>query len=116
MLELTYHDEQYMATRNSYPYKDALKSVAPWPDILFDGELRVWLVNWRCWHRLVEVMGEVLCASPDFWLCFPEVPPVTVYKPRRRSKRQLMAEKRVQQEAASQVGKAIVENGKELKW
>lgn len=108
MLELIYHNAQYMSTRNSFAYKDALKSIAPWPDVLFDGELRVWLVDWRCFDKLAETLGNELCATPDFWLACPlpaEPQPVRV---RRRSKAQVMAQKRQDAQAAGRFGAAIV--------
>lgn len=107
MLELTYHNAKYMGTRNAFPYKDALKQIAPWPDVLFDGELRVWLVDWRCFDKLAEVLGSELCGAPNFWLHFPDVMPTTTHT-RRRSKREIMAQKAQDNAAAGKWGNAIV--------
>ena len=108
MITISHHSERYIALRNCYEHRDAIKALADYPDVLWHKEGGAWLVDNRMFDQLAEVLGPWLApASVSFWMEFtPYEPPA---KPVRRSKQQIMAEKRQQQAAAGRFGRVIVE-------
>jgi hypothetical protein len=108
MIHLTHHDARYLALRNCYAHKDAIKMLADYPDVRWDKASGAWLVDNRLYDALADVLGKWLCAAPDFWCDFHtyEPPPA---QPRRKSRRQYMAQKREEQAAAGRFGRVIVE-------
>jgi hypothetical protein len=113
MITLSHHDARYLALRNCYAHKDAIKMLADYPDVRWHKASGAWLVDNRLYDALADVLGKWLCAMPDFWLEFEEyVPPPG--QPRRKSRRQYMAQKREEQAAAGRFGRVIVEMGH--KW
>jgi hypothetical protein len=106
MITLSHHSPRYIALRNCYQHRYAIKALADYPDVIWDKESGAWLVDNRLWVELALALGPWFAAAPvEFWLEF------TVYVPpaRRRTKQQIMAEKRQQQAAAGRFGRVIVE-------
>jgi len=109
MITLTLFDDTHIALRNSYQHKDAIKALAPRPDVQWSAEARAWLVHVGLLGKLYEALGAYIApASPSFWLACPLPTPIVAHKARRTT-RQIMAEKRQQQAAAGQFGRALVE-------
>jgi hypothetical protein len=108
MIIISHHDARYLALRNCYQHKDAIKMLGEKPDVRWHAESRAWLVDNRLYDALADVLGKWLCATPEFWCDFHtyEPPPA---KPRRRTKREYMAQKREEQAAAGHFGRVIVE-------
>ena len=116
MITLALHSETHIALRNSYQHKDAIKALAPRPDVQWSAEARAWLVHVGLLGKLYETLGDSIApASPDFWLACPLPTPIVAHKA-RRSKQQIMIEKRINKEAASVVGSAIVGNKEGMRW
>jgi len=108
MITISHHSERYIALRNCYEHRDAIKALADYPDVRWDKAAGAWLVDNRMFDQLAEVLGPWLApASVSFWMEFTpyEPPPVQ----RRRTTRQIMADKRQEQAAAAKWGAAIVE-------
>jgi len=115
MITVSHHDARYIALRGAYEHKAAIKSLSDYPDVLWDGETKAWLVDNRLWDDLAQLLGPWIAPAPvAFWMDFTpyEEPPVQ----RRRTKQQVMADKRKAQEAASEVGRAIVGNKERMRW
>lgn len=108
MIYITQHDARYLALRNCYEHRDAIKMLADYPDVRWHAESKAWLVDSRLWDDLALAVGKWLTGTPDFWCTFSIYAP-TPAAPKRRTKQQIMAEKREQQAAASRFGRAIVE-------
>ena len=112
MILIEHHDARYLAVHAEYRHKDAIKLLADYPDVCWSPEARCWLVDNRLWDELVLALGPWIAPLPvEFWMTFtPYEPPPTT--PRRRSTREIMAEKQVEHAAAAKWGQAIVEMGK----
>ena len=109
MITVSHHDARYIALRGAYDHKAAIKSLSDYPDVLWDGEAKAWLVDNRLWDDLAQLLGPWIAPAPvSFWMDFTPYTPEPVQR-RRRTKQQIMAQKRVEQEAAGKWGKAIVE-------
>ncbi len=112
MITLALHSDTHIALRNSYQHKDAIKSLASYPDVQWGPEAKAWLLDVALLPKLYETLGDSIApASPSFWLACPLPTPIVAHKARRTT-RQIMAEKRQQQAAASKWGTAILEMGK----
>lgn len=109
MIELRHHDPQYIALRNCYQHRAAIKALGDYPDVQWHPATQAWLVDNRLWDDLVAVLGKWFGPAPvSFWMEFtPYTPPAST--PRRRSKRQIMTQKRIEQQAASRYGQAYVD-------
>ncbi len=109
MITLALHNETHIALRNSYAHKDAIKSLASYPDVQWSADAGAWLLHVGLLFKLYETLGVYIApAAPSFWMQCPLPAPIVV-QPRRRTKREIMAQKRQQQEAAGKFGRAIVE-------
>jgi len=109
MITLALHSETHIALRNSYAHKDAIKSLASYPDVQWGPEAKAWLLDVALLLKLYETLGDSIApASPSFWMQCPLPTPIVAHKARRTT-RQIMAEKRQQQEAAGKFGRAIVD-------
>lgn len=109
MITLSLHDETHIALRNCYAERDAIKALAPYPDVQFCAEARAWLVHVALLDKLYFYLGDAIApASPSFWLVCPLYAPQPAAA-RRRTKQQIMADKKQQQAAAGRFGAAIVE-------
>ena len=114
MITLALFDDTHVALRNAWPHKDAIKQLAAYPDVQWNGEAKAWLIDVGLLDKLYTYLGDAIApASVAFW-CECPLPTQATY--RRRSKQQIMADKRIKQQAAAQVGRAIVESREGLKW
>ena len=104
------HDDTYIALQSDYRHKDAIKSLADYPDVRWSKKRCMWLIEVALLPNLYFFLGDVIApASADFWMeCPLPRPPKKQAAPRRRTKRQIMQQKRQEQEAAGKWGKAIV--------
>jgi len=112
MITLALHDQTHIALRNAYEWRKEIAALATRPDVRFDADARAWLVHVALLDKLYFCLGDAIApASPDFWLDCPlwDAPAA---KPARRSKAQIMADKRQEQAAAAKWGAAIVEMGR----
>ena len=113
MITLALHNDTHIALRNSYQHKDAIKALASYPDIQWGADVKAWLLDVGLLNKLYETLGDSIApASPAFWLACPLPTPIVAHKARRTT-REIMIEKRQQQEAAGKWGAAIVEMGKQ---
>ena len=114
MITLTLFDETHIALRNAWPHKDAIKALAPYPDVQWNGEAKAWLIDVGLLDKLFTYLGDSIApASVAFW-CECPLPTQATY--RRRTKAQIMAQKRIKQQAAAEVGSAIAENKESMRW
>ena len=114
MITLALFDDTHIALRNAWPHKDTIKSLAAYPDVQWNGEAKAWLLDVGLLDKLYTYLGDAIApASVSFW-CECPLPTQATY--RRRTKAQIMAEKRINKEAAGVVGSAIVENKEGMKW
>ncbi len=106
MITLSHHSPRYIALRNCYAQRDAIKALADYPDVLWHKESGAWLVDNRLWDELAQMLGPWFApASVDFWCDFHTyVPPA-----KRRTKREIMAQKAQDKAAAGRFGRVIVE-------
>ena len=106
MITISHFDARYIALRNCYEHRDAIKLLADYPDVQWHKATGAWLVDNRLFDQLAEVLGPWLApATVSFWMEFtPYEPPV-----RRRTKREILVEKKREQAAAGRFGRAIVE-------
>ena len=112
MITLALHSDTHIALRNSYQHKDAIKSLASYPDVQWGAETKAWLIDVGLLNKLYETLGVYIApAAPSFWMQCPLPAPIVAHKARRTT-RQIMAEKRQQQAAAGRFGTAILEMGK----
>ena len=112
MITLALFDDTHIALRNAWPHKDAIKQLAAYPDVQWNGEAKAWLLDVGLLNKLYETLGAYIApASPSFWMQCPLPTPI-VAQPRRRTKREIMQQKRQDAEAAGKFGRAIVEMGK----
>ncbi len=112
MITLALHSETHIALRNAYEFKAQIKAMAPYPDVQWSADAGAWLIDVGLLDKLYETLGAYIApAAPVFWMQCPLPTPIVV-QPRRRTKREIMIEKRQQQEAAGKFGRAIVEMGK----
>jgi len=109
MITLHLHDSTYIALESDYRHKDAIKELAGYPDVKWHAESRRWLVHALLLEKVIRTLGaEIAPASVDFWLGYP-IPELGQPQKRRRTKQQIMAEKREKRAAAGVVGRVIVE-------
>jgi hypothetical protein len=114
MLTLTLHSDTHIALRNCYAERDAIKSLAAYPDVQWNGEAKAWLIDVGLIDKLYTYLGDAIApASVAFW-CECPLPTQATY--RRRTKQQIMAQKRIKQQAAAEVGSAIAENKEGMRW
>ena len=114
MITLTLHSDTHIALRNAWPHKDAIKQLAAYPDVQWNGEAKAWLIDVGLLDKLYTYLGDAIApASVAFW-CECPLPTQATY--RRRTKQQIMAEKRIKQQAAAEVGSAIAENKESMRW
>ena len=112
MITLALHSETHIALRNAYEFKAQIKAMAPYPDVQWSADAGAWLLDVGLLNKLYETLGAYIApASPSFWMQCPLPTPIVAHKA-RRSTRQIMTEKRQQQEAAAKWGETIVEMGK----
>ena len=112
MITLALHSETHIALRNAYEFRTQIKALASYPDVQWSADAKAWLIDVGLMEKLYETLGDSIApASPSFWMQCPLAQPLQVAK-RRRTTREIMIEKRQQQEAASKWGTAIVEMGK----
>ena len=109
MITLALFDDTHIALRNAWPHKDAIKQLAAYPDVQWNGEAKAWLIDVGLLDKLYTYLGDSIApASPAFWLACPLPTPIVAHKARRTT-RQIMIEKRQQQAAAGRFGRAIVD-------
>ena len=109
MITLALFNETHIALHGAYEYRAEIKALAPPPDVRWHSETKAWLMHVALLDKLFFYLGDsVAPASPEFWLECPVYAP-TPAQPRRRSKQQVMAEKRSEQAAAAKFGAAFVE-------
>ena len=114
MITLALFDDTHIALRNAWPHKDAIKALAGYPDVQWNGEAKAWLIDVGLIDKLYTYLGDSIApASVSFWC---ECPLPTQATHRRRTKAQIMAQKRIKQQAAAQVGGAIIENKESMRW
>ncbi len=114
MITLHLHDETHISLQSDFRHKDAIKALAGYPDVQWNGEAKAWLIDVGLLDKLYTYLGDSIApASPAFW-CECPLPTQATY--RRRTKAQIMAEKRINKEAAGVVGSAIVGNKEGMKW
>ena len=107
MITLTLFDDTHIALRNAWPHKDAIKSLAAYPDVQWNGEAKAWLLDVGLLDKLYTYLGDAIApASPAFW-CECPLPMPAAH--RRRTKQQIMAQKRKDAEAAGHFGRLLVE-------
>lgn len=109
MQKITLHlfDETYIALRGCYEHKETLKTIASQPDLLWSAEAGAWLLDVALMDRLYLYLGDYIApASVAFW-CECPLPTQATY--RRRTKQQIMAQKRKDAEAAGHFGRLLVE-------
>ena len=112
MITLALHSETHIALRNAYEFRTQIKALASYPDVQWSADTGAWLLDVGLLNKLYETLGAYIApASPSFWMQCPLPTPIVVHKARRTT-RQIMIQKRQQQEAASKWGTAIVEMGK----
>ena len=112
MITLTLFSDTHIALRNSYQHKDAIKALASYPDVQWSAGAGAWLIDVALLFKLYETLGAYIApAAPSFWMQCPLPTPI-VAQPRRRTKREIMQQKRQDAEAAGKFGRAIVEMGK----
>jgi len=112
MITLALHDATHIALRNAYDFRTQIKALASYPDVQWGPDAKAWLIDVGLLNKLYETLGDSIApASPSFWLACPLPTPIVAHKARRTT-RQIMAEKRQQQAAASKWGTAILEMGK----
>ena len=112
MITLALYNETHIALRNAYEFRTQIKALASYPDVQWGADVKAWLLDVGLLNKLYETLGDSIApASPAFWLACPLPTPIVVHKARRTT-RQIMIQKRQQQEAASKWGAAIVEMGK----
>ena len=112
MITLALHSETHIALRNAYDFRTQIKALASYPDVQWSADAGAWLIDVALLFKLYETLGAYIApASPSFWMQCPLAQPLQVAK-RRRTTRQIMAEKRINKEAASKWGTAILEMGK----
>ena len=112
MITLALHSETHIALRNAYEFRTQIKALASYPDVQWSADTGAWLLDVGLLNKLYETLGAYIApASPSFWMQCPLPTPIVVHKARRTT-RQIMIQKRQQQEAASKWGAAIVEMGK----
>ena len=112
MITLALHSETHIALRNAYEFKAQIKAMAPYPDVQWSADAGAWLLHVALLCKLYETLGAYIApASPSFWMQCPLPTPIVV-QPRRRTKREIMQQKRQDAEAAGKFGRAIVEMGK----
>jgi len=109
MITITHHSARYLALRNCYEHRDAIKALSDYPDVRFDAESKAWLVDNRMFDDLVLALGAYIAPLPvEFWLTFtPYEAPAPVK--RRRTKQEIVKAKRVQQAAAGRFGRIVVD-------
>ena len=114
MITLALFNDTHIALRNAWPHKDTIKSLAAYPDVQWNGEAKAWLLDVGLLDKLYTYLGDAIApASVAFW-CECPLPTQATY--RRRTKQQIMAEKRIKQQAAAEVGSAIAENKESMRW
>jgi hypothetical protein len=77
MLHLTRHDAKYIAVQAPYSCKDTIKSLAPWPDVKWSQESKVWLVRVELFDKLAETLGaDFAPLEYDMLAQIPVAPPL----------------------------------------
>lgn len=108
MITISHHDERYLALRNCYAQRDAIKAIADYPDVMWNAEAKIWLLDNRLFSELIEMLGPWLAPAPvEFWCDFNEYAPPPVQ--RKRTKREIMAAKAKDKAAAGKFGRAVVD-------
>ena len=116
MITLALHSDTHIALRNAYEFKAQIKAMAPYPDVQWSADAGAWLLDVGLLNKLYETLGAYIApASPSFWMQCPLPTPIVAHKA-RRTKQQIMIEKRINKEAASVVGSAIVGNKEGMRW
>ena len=116
MITLALYNETHIALRNAYDFRTQIKALAPYPDVQWSADAGAWLMHVALLGKLYETLGAYIApASPSFWMQCPLPTPIVAHKARRTT-RQIMAEKRINKEAASVVGSAIVGNKEGMRW
>ena len=83
MITISHHDARYIAIEGAYSHKDAIKALAPYPDVQWSAEAHVWLVRNEMWEHVVRALGPYIAPLPvDFFMEYPDAAPVVV-APRR---------------------------------
>ena len=109
MITLALFNETHIALHGAYEQRDAIKALAPPPDVRWCAEAKAWLMHVALLDKLFFYLGDAIApASVDFWCTCPVYAP-TPAQPRRRSTREIMAEKQVEHAAAGRFGATIVE-------
>jgi hypothetical protein len=68
MITLALHSETHIALRNSYQHKDAIKSLASYPDVQWGAEAKAWLLDVGLLEQALRDAGRLHCAGKPFLL------------------------------------------------
>ena len=72
MIHLQHFDATHIAVHAPYQHKDAIKQLADWPDVRWDGATKCWLCHARLYDKLAAALGadfaplayEFFCGLP----------------------------------------------------
>lgn len=116
MITIHLHDKRYIALQNDFRHKDDIKSLAPYPEVKWDADRRMWLVDGSLMWKLISYLGEYIAPlSLDVIFEYPIPKPTEPGKKRRRTKREVMAQKAEEKEQVRKYGKAVLEFGRSLR-
>ena len=109
MITLSLHDETHIALRNTYPWRTQIKALAGYPDVRWCAEANAWLLHVALMDKLYFFLGDAIApASPSFWMACPLPPEPEPVRVRRRTKQEIMAQKKQDAQAAGRFGAAVV--------
>lgn len=88
MITLTLHDDMYIALQADYAHRDDIKALAPYPEVRWHSEKRVWLVDARLLPKVINWFADVLAPlTLDFVFGYPIHAPKQARKTTRRNHR-----------------------------
>jgi hypothetical protein len=113
MITLHLHDGTYIALQSDFLHNEQIKALGDYPDIKWDRERRMWLMHCALIIMLFQRLGDWIAPmTVEFACTFPlpsEAQPQV--RKRRRTKYEIMAQRKADQKAAGKWGKVIVELG-----
>lgn len=114
MISLLLYDEKYIALASDFRHKDAIKALAPYPDVKWSATDKLWLVDAELLPAVLHYLaGDLAPLTLDFIFGYPIPQPRPPAKraPRRRNRK----EERAQLEDAQRAGRMLVEYGMETR-
>jgi hypothetical protein len=110
MIELSIRDKKYLSLRSDFAHREAIKSLADYPDVKWDAESRTWLMHVELMDKLIHILGDQLAPlDVDFVMTMPLRAPA---ERKRTTRQQVMAEKAENKAAIRRAGKTLVEYGR----